>query len=65
MCTGAIYWVGIPVIVFGCSAEALGKLTNDDFVISCREILERGKSRIKVIGPILEEEGIEIHKRYW
>jgi len=65
MCTGAIYWVGIPVIVFGCSAEALGRITNGNFVIPCREILERMKSQIEVIGPILEEEGIEIHKHYW
>lgn len=65
MCTGAIYWAGIPAIVFGVSAEAFGRLVKEPFEIPCREILARGKSTIQVNGPVLEEEGLALHRRFW
>jgi tRNA(Arg) A34 adenosine deaminase TadA len=65
MCTGAIYWAQIPVVVYGCSAEALRLISGDPFIISCREILGRGRHPTQVIGPVLEEEGLQIHRRFW
>jgi tRNA(Arg) A34 adenosine deaminase TadA len=58
MCAGSIYWAGIPKVVYGCAAETLGKLAGSSLVIPCREIFARGKNRVEVIGPVLEEEAV-------
>jgi tRNA(Arg) A34 adenosine deaminase TadA len=65
MCTGAIYAAGIPAIVFGCSAAALYDLVGSDLSISSRKILALGQRETAVTGPILEEEGLQIHRSYW
>ncbi|MCP4751730.1 MAG: nucleoside deaminase [Proteobacteria bacterium] len=65
MCAGAIYWAGIPKVVYGCSTAWLGKIAGGSFSIPCREILEKGKRPTQILGPVLEEEGIEIHRNFW
>jgi tRNA(Arg) A34 adenosine deaminase TadA len=65
MCAGSIYWAGIRLVVYGCSAAALGRLTGGDLVVPCRQIFGHGKRPTQVIGPILEPEGIEIHRQFW
>ena len=65
MCTGAIFWSGIPRIVFGCSSEGLRSVLDDVVGITCGEILARGKRDIELIGPVLEEESIRVHQAYW
>jgi tRNA(Arg) A34 adenosine deaminase TadA len=65
MCAGAIYWTGIRRVVYGCSAAALGRVTGGQLLIPCRRIFEQGKQPTQVIGPILEEEGFEIHRQFW
>ncbi|RLC57863.1 MAG: nucleoside deaminase [Candidatus Cloacimonadota bacterium] len=65
MCTGAIFWAGIPTIVYGCSAEKLGEIAGGSFVVPSRELLRYGKRKIEVIGPILEKDGSKIHQNFW
>jgi len=65
MCAGSIYWAGIRQVVYGCSAVLLGQLTGGELVIPCLRIFERGKQPTQVIGPILETEGMEIHRQFW
>jgi tRNA(Arg) A34 adenosine deaminase TadA len=65
MCTGAIYAAGIPAIVYGCSAAALCNLVGSVLSIPSRDILAVGQHHTKVTGPILEEEGLQIHRGYW
>jgi tRNA(Arg) A34 adenosine deaminase TadA len=65
MCTGAIYAAGISAIVFGCSAGALYDLVGSDLSIPSREILALGQHTTTITGPILEEEGLQIHRGYW
>ncbi|MCK5052179.1 MAG: nucleoside deaminase [Candidatus Cloacimonetes bacterium] len=65
MCCGAIYWSGISKLVYGCSAEMLGEITGGSFVVPSRELFSKGKRKIEVIGPILPEEGTEIHRNFW
>ena len=66
MCAGAIFWAGIPTVVFGCSAIALSELTGGGaLAIPCPEIFERGNRETAVIGPLLEKEGLQVHKQYW
>ena len=58
MCTGAIHWAGIPEIVYGVRAETLARLARDPFVLNSRTLLGEGRSPTRVIGPLLEEEGV-------
>lgn len=64
MCAGAIYWAGIPKVVYGCSAKTIGKITGGNLVIPCREIFARRKNRVEVVGPILEEEAMRAVKNF-
>jgi len=65
MCAGAIYWAGIPTIVYGCPAETLGYLAGGNFIVPCRKIFSFGKREIKIIGPVLEQEAAEVHEGFW
>jgi len=65
MCSAAIYWAGIPRVVFSCSTARLGEIRGVNLNLSSREVFARGKRQTEVIGPILEEEGLKIHLEYW
>jgi tRNA(Arg) A34 adenosine deaminase TadA/8-oxo-dGTP pyrophosphatase MutT (NUDIX family) len=62
MCTGAIYWAGIPEIVYGVRAETLARMAGDPFVLSSRYLLGEGRSQVRVTGPVLEEEGLAVYQ---
>eukprot|EP00455_Lapot_gusevi_P013072 TRINITY_DN1630_c0_g1_i6.p1 TRINITY_DN1630_c0_g1~~TRINITY_DN1630_c0_g1_i6.p1 ORF type:complete len:149 (-),score=42.59 TRINITY_DN1630_c0_g1_i6:39-458(-) len=64
MCTGSIYWAGIPSIVYCTSEESLLRIAGDSLG-GCRSVLAQGVRSVEVIGPILEEEGIPLHEAYW
>lgn len=65
MCTGAIFWAGIPAVVYGCSAESLGQITGGNFVVPSRQLLAKGTRPTRITGPVLEAEGSAIHQAYW
>jgi len=65
MCSGAIFWAGISKIVYGCSAGKLGEIAGGAFVVPCRDILIYGQRKIKIIGPVLEQQGAAIHRNFW
>ena len=74
MCCGAIYWVGIRRVVYGCGHESLDGLFHDMFpegsaggglLMSSREIFARGAVRTDVLGPHLEEMAVAVHKKHW
>ena len=65
MCAGAIFWAGIPEIVYGCSAGKLGEIAGGTFVVPCRDLLKFGKRKVKIVGPVLEKQGAAIHKNFW
>lgn len=65
MCSGAIYRAGISRLVFGCSSEALATITGRSFDITSRQIFAAGRVTVEVIGPILEDEAVELHRRFW
>ncbi|MBE2222678.1 MAG: nucleoside deaminase, partial [Anaerolineae bacterium] len=65
MCTGAIFWAGIPTIVYGCSATSLGQIAGGMFVVPSRQLLAKATRPTHIIGPVLEAEGIAIHQTYW
>lgn len=66
MCTAAIYWSGIGRLVYGLSKTAYYKIVGRDdpnwvFEMPTRELLEKGGRKLKVIGPLLEEEASILH----
>lgn len=65
MCTGAIYWSGIGRIVYACSEARLSQMTSGGLHIPSREILAAGERKVEVIGPVLENEAVEVHRDFW
>jgi tRNA(Arg) A34 adenosine deaminase TadA len=69
MCAGAIFWGNVRRVVYGLSEEGLYAMTSTDheevLLLPCREIFDKGKKPIEVIGPLLEEEAREVHQGFW
>jgi tRNA(Arg) A34 adenosine deaminase TadA len=70
MCAGAIYWTGIGRVVFALSEVGLLQFTGNDeqnptLDLPCREVFARGQRRIVVAGPLLEDEGRQVHEGFW
>jgi len=65
MCAGAIYWSGIGSVVFGCSAHVLARFADGSLIIPCRNVLQQGRRSVRVIGPLLEDEGAALHAGFW
>jgi tRNA(Arg) A34 adenosine deaminase TadA len=65
MCATAIYWAGISRIVYACPAEELAKIKGSSFLLPSRELFAMGKRMTEVIGPILADEAIKVHHKYW
>ena len=65
MCQGSIYWAGIPRIVYGVSGSSLAALQDASWYVSSRDNYQRMRASIEVSGPILENEGMDLHKRFW
>jgi tRNA(Arg) A34 adenosine deaminase TadA len=65
LCTATILAAGISKIVYSVSYEAFAKLIPGGYqYIPCEEFAERLGTDTRVIGPILEEEGLGVF-RYW
>ncbi|MCC6147324.1 MAG: nucleoside deaminase [Anaerolineaceae bacterium] len=65
MCAAAIYWAGIPTLVYGWSAEKVAEINGSTFCLPSREVFARGKRPTEVIGPILEDEALKTHQKHW
>lgn len=62
MCTGAVFWAGIPRVVFGCSASAVAQAYGATWAVACRETFGRLRSNVELVGPVLEAEGLPLHR---
>ncbi len=58
MCAGAIYWVGIPKVVYGTRVSRIKRLGWDQIDIPAGEVARRAQhpARLAVIGPVMEAE---------
>ncbi|KAL9645434.1 hypothetical protein ABK040_002632 [Willaertia magna] len=78
MCCGAIFWVGIGKVVYGCSSQKLREIVHrktegrnlkesGSLTIACKEIFENYSKGLTIglDGPILEEEAAKVHELYW
>jgi tRNA(Arg) A34 adenosine deaminase TadA len=63
MCAGAICRARVPRVVYGCSGQGLRDLIGGGTAIPCRQILQRPHRSVEVLGPLLEEEGLSLHRR--
>ena len=61
MCCGAIYWAGVPAVVYGCGGEVL----SGSLEVSSRDVFSKGTRPTAVTGPVLQEEGVPIHEAFW
>jgi tRNA(Arg) A34 adenosine deaminase TadA len=68
MCCGAICFAGIGRVVYGTSeapfVQVMG-LPADPNPLTSHEILGRIAPKVKVLGPLMEAEGLSIHEDYW
>ena len=66
MCAGAACRGRVARVVYGCSGQGLRDLIGGGRAVPCREILQRPHHSIEVLGPLLEEEGLALHRRlHW
>ena len=70
MCVGAIFWANVRRVVFGLSEGELYQVSaspgsGDVFYYPCAELFKRGKKEIEVVGPLLEEEALQVHEGFW
>lgn len=65
MCSGTIYWSGVGRVVFACSEKGLQRYAGIGLDVPCRMIFESGVRKVEVIGPVLEEEALQVHAEYW
>jgi tRNA(Arg) A34 adenosine deaminase TadA len=68
MCCGAICFAGIGRVVYGVSEapfeQAMG-LPPAANPLKSHEILGRIAPQVKVLGPLMEAEGLKTHEEYW
>jgi len=69
MCSGAIFWGNIRRVVFGLRESQLYTLVGDEneeeLSLPCRQVFEKGKKDIIVVGPVLEEEALKVQEGFW
>lgn len=64
MCSGAIRWSRISRVVFGVSQEKLNKLSGGLKKMTCEELVNQGKKKICIVGPVLEEDALSVFQSY-
>jgi tRNA(Arg) A34 adenosine deaminase TadA len=60
MCAAAAYYAGVRSIVYSVPADHLTTLLDAALGIPCRDVFASGPIDVEVVGPVLEEPGIEI-----
>ena len=68
MCAAAIYWGGVRRVVYALSAQVADALAGgraDNLLLSCRDVLARGRREVTVAGPLLEDEAMPPVRDYW
>jgi tRNA(Arg) A34 adenosine deaminase TadA len=63
MCAGAICRTRVPKVVYACSGQGLRDLIGGGLAVPCRQILQRPHHLVEVLGPLLEEEGLALHRK--
>jgi len=70
MCSGAIYWAGIPRVVYALPEQSLAALVpaqdgEPTMDLPCRNVFAAGGRKVHVAGPALEDEAALVHDGFW
>jgi tRNA(Arg) A34 adenosine deaminase TadA len=70
MCASAAYWCNMARVVFGASEASMRALRGGHaraagIEIPARKILAAAPRPIEVVGPLLEDEALAAHRRFW
>ncbi len=69
MCSGAIFWGNVRRVVYGLTEEGLYKMVDENaeevLYLPSRELFAKGRKKIEVLGPVLEEEARKVHEGFW
>ena len=60
MCCGAIHWARISTIYFSTSQATLKRFSGGKPKFSAEQLLNFDRKRVEIIGPILENAGIQL-----
>lgn len=62
MCAGSIHWAKLSKVVFALSQSSLKTISDGNQKPTLNKLLSYGGKKIEVIGPLLEEEALEVFK---
>lgn len=65
MCASAIVYAGLGRVVFSVQGSTLAEHREGVIDIPCREVVERAQGETVVDGPVLEDEGMRVHRAYF
>ncbi len=70
MCAAATYWCNIRRVVFCVSEPAMRALRAPyeraaGIAMRCEEIFARCDRPVEVVGPLIEDEGLPVHRGFW
>ncbi|GAA1515268.1 tRNA(Arg) A34 adenosine deaminase TadA [Agromyces terreus] len=70
MCAGAVYWSGIPRVVYALGEDGLRDLVAEQegvptMALPCREVFARGGRTVAVAGPAALPEASAVHDGFW
>jgi tRNA(Arg) A34 adenosine deaminase TadA len=70
MCCGAIFWAGIPRVVYALAESELIAMVPVDsaegtLALPSREVFARGGRATEVIGPVDAPGAVEVHAGFW
>ncbi|MET0781027.1 MAG: nucleoside deaminase [Microbacterium sp.] len=70
MCAGAIYWAGIPRMVYALGEDELIEIVAAQegiptLALPSRELFARGGRGVTVVGPVALPEAIAVHVGFW
>ena len=70
MCSGAIYWSGIPRVVYALGEDGLRDIVAEQegvptMALPCREVFAHGGRPVAVAGPADLREATAVHDGFW
>ena len=66
MCASAIHYAGLGRVVFSVAGSTLNDLRGGGVIdVPCAEIVDRADGETTVDGPVLEAEGLSVHRSFY